>query len=500
LETQLNLIELVAFSISNFFNIYNILAVFFGIIVGIFVGSLPGMTATMSIALMVPLTFNMDPVTSICLLLGVYKGGVYGGSISAILINTPGTAAAAATVIDGYEMAKQGKAGKALKIAIYSSVIADITSDIITILVCVPIASVAIRFGPPEFSMVILFSVTIIGLVSGRSVAKGIIAGFGGLLLATVGLDPIMGTERFTFGSITITQGLAFIPMLIGLYGGSELMVQAESTSEKQRTIVQRSTNYENNRVSWIEFKGCLKSIFRAGLIGTFIGALPGIGSAVSAFVNYGLAKKESKHPEEFGKGAIEGVAAAEAGNNSVCGATMIPLLTLGVPGDTVTAVMLGAFLIQGITPGPMLFEKSAPMVYTIFVGMVFCNFVNFIVAFSGVKLFSKIVKVQKSIIFPIVAILCVVGTYAINNSLFDVICMFLFGILGYFMRRFGFPLAPVNIGFIMGTFLETSVRQSLIISQGNPFIFITHPIALAFLILTILMVFVAFRFLKKLR
>ena len=498
MESQLNIFYLIAYGIANFFTYYNLLAVFLGIIVGIIIGALPGLTATMGVALVVPFTFTMHPVTAICLLLGIYKGGVYGGSVSAILISTPGTPAAAATVLDGYEMAKQGKAGKALKMAIYASVIADVTSDLITIFVCLPIASIAMRFGPPEFAMVILFSITVIGLVSGRSVIKGIIAGLAGLLFSTIGLDPMMATPRFTFGLITLTQGLAFLPMLIGLYGGSEILIQIERLSLESISIAKRSSNAEDNNVSWQEFKQCMKSIFRAGAIGTFIGALPGIGSPVSAFVSYGWAKKESKHPELFGKGALEGIAAAEAGNNAVCGATMIPLLTLGVPGDMVTAALLGAFLIQGLTPGPMLFKNAAPMIYTMFIGMIFCNLVNFAVARLGINLFRRVVQLPKSLIFPVVAILCVVGSYAINNSLFDVLCMFFFCVLGYFMRKFDFPLAPVNIGFILGTLLEEAVRQALIISRGNPMIFINHPIALFFLIFTFIMIWFASRLIKK--
>jgi putative tricarboxylic transport membrane protein len=432
METQYSLLQLLSYGITHFFTIPNLLAVLSGICVGVIVGALPGLTATMSVAIAVPFTFTMHPVTAICLLLGVYKGGTYGGSISAILISAPGTPAAAATVIDGYEMAKQGKAGKALNMAIYASVIADITSDLITILVCLPIATVAMKFGPPEFAMVILFSVTVIGMVSGRSVAKGIIAGFAGLLFSTVGLDPIMATPRFTFGTIIISQGLAFLPMLIGIYGGSEILVQIEDPGKDSRSFIKRSANVSDNRVSWQELKECFGSIIRAGAIGTFIGALPGIGSAVSAFVSYGWAKRKSKHPERFGKGELEGVAAAEAGNNAVCGATLIPLLTLGVPGDTVTAALLGAFLIQGLTPGPMLFKTQAPLIYTVFIGMIICNFVNLIVARLGINLFSKVVLLPKAVIFPIVGILCVIGSYAINNSLFDVFCMFLFSILGY--------------------------------------------------------------------
>lgn len=473
-----------------FFHWSNILAILAGVCLGIVIGAVPGLTVTMAVGLALPFTFKMPPITAICFLLGIYKAGIYGGSVSAILIGTPGTPAAAATVMDGYMLAKKGKAGKALDIAIYASVIADSTSDIILILVAAPIAMFALRFGPPEYFALIVFSLTIIGSVAGESLVKGLLSAGIGLLFATVGIEPIYGYTRFSFGSVNMMGGLQFIPLLIGLFAIPEVIKQyhrakrGETTFQILRTEAARP---EDNRVTWPELRSCLKTIFRGGLIGTFIGAIPGIGAAPSSFLSYNEAKRGSKHPEEFGKGSLEGIAAAESGNNGVCGATLIPLLTLGIPGDVITAVMLGAFMIQGLTPGPLLFQEKAAIIYGIFVGMLLCNIVNFAVAKIAIRFFRQITRIKISYLFPVVFILCVIGTYAVNNSMFDVAVMLAVGIMGYFMYRLDIPATPFVIAFILGSMLEKGLRRSLLISKGDWSIFFQRPIAVAFLILTVL-------------
>ncbi|RLA91229.1 MAG: C4-dicarboxylate ABC transporter permease [Deltaproteobacteria bacterium] len=470
----------------------NIFFALLGITVGIIIGAIPGMTATMATALLVPLTFGMQPIPAIAMLLGVYKGGIYGGSISAILINTPGTPAASATVLDGYPMAQKGQAMKALKMALYASVMADSMSDIILILVAPPLAAIALRFGPPEVFSLVLFALTIIATVSGASLLKGLIAAAFGILFSTIGMDPIAGTPRFSFGYVDMIKGVGLIPMLIGLFAISEVLIQLEKkiSDEIKDIRVKESANPDDNRVTASEMKRCLRTIFRGTGIGTFLGAIPGIGSTLAAFLNYGMAQKASKHPERFGKGEIEGVAAAESGNSAVCGATLIPLLTLGIPGDIVTAVLLGAFMIQGLAPGPLLFKEHSDIIYALFVGLMVCNLGNLVIGSIGIRFFAKVLKVPSRILYPLILILCFVGTFAVNNSLFDVGAMFSFGLIGYIMRKFDYPLAPLLIAFVLGPMIETALRQGLIMSDGSFIIFLQRPISLSFLILTALSIF----------
>jgi len=473
--------------IQTFFHWSNIFAVFTGITTGIFIGAIPGLTATMSVALLVPLTFKMNPVAGLAMLIGVYKGGIYGGSITAILINTPGTPAAAATALDGYPLARQGKGLKALKMAIYASVIADVFSDIVLILVAAPLAMVALKLGPPELTTLLILALTIVGLVSGKSLLKGLLVASLGLLFSTVGMDFMTGTLRFAFGSLEMAKGLPLIPVLIGLFAIPEILVQVEKKVRGAESVVlKKSPLAEDNRVSLQELKGCGKTIFRSAIVGTFIGAIPGIGSVISAFISYGMAKRGSKNPEEFGNGSLEGIAAAEAGNNSVCGATLIPLLTLGIPGDSITAVMLGAFLIQGLVPGPELIGQHPGVIYGLFIALIVGNIANLIIANVGIRFFARIASTSKTIVFPIVAVLCIVGTYAVQNSLFDVKSMLFFGLIGYFMRKFEFPIPPFLIAFILGPMVEDRLRQSLLISGGSPAIFFTSYISLAFVLLTL--------------
>jgi putative tricarboxylic transport membrane protein len=473
--------------IQTFLHWPNIFAVFTGVTAGIFIGAIPGLTATMSVALLVPLTFKMNPVAGLAMLIGVYKGGIYGGSITAILINTPGTPAAAATALDGYPLTKQGKGLKALKMAIYASVMADVFSDIVLILVAAPLAMVALKLGPPELTTLLILALAIVGLVSGKSLLKGLLVASLGLLFSTVGMDFMTGTLRFAFGSLEMAKGLPLIPVLIGLFAIPEILVQVEKKVRGAESVVlKKSPLAEDNRVSLQELKGCSKTIFRSAIVGTFIGAIPGIGSVISSFISYGIAKRGSKNPEEFGNGSLEGVAAAEAGNNSVCGATLIPLLTLGIPGDSITAVMLGAFLIQGLVPGPELIGQHSGVIYGLFVALIVGNFANLTVANVGIRFFARIASTSKTVVFPIVAILCIVGSYAVQNSLFDVKSMLFFGVVGYFMRKFEFPIPPFLIAFILGPMVEERLRQSLLISGGSPAIFFTSYISLAFVLITL--------------
>lgn len=470
-----------------FFTFENVLVVAIGLFVGITIGAIPGLNVPMTVALMLPITFQMAPVTGISLLMGVYKGGTYGGSISAILINTPGAPAAAVTCLDGYPMAKQGKAGKALRAAIYGSVIGEFFSDLVLITVASQVALIALKFGPTEKFALVFFALSTIGVVSSQHKLKGIAAGLTGILFYTMGLDPISGSSRFTFGLINLLGGIPFLPLLIGLFAVSEFFIQIERrvSAPGNEAVAPVSKKREDNYVSWKEFKANIVTIIRSTLIGIGIGALPGSGSAISAFVSYGAAKNASKHPEQFGKGSLEGVFAAETGNNAVTGGALIPLLTLGIPGDAITAIMLGVFLVHGLVPGPDLFIKSGPVIYAVFIGLMVANVLHFFIASLGLKIFIKLLSISRAVLFSVVIIICVAGAFTANSNIFDVYVMIFFGLLGYVMKKFNFPVAPLLMGYILGSLLETSLVQTLILSDGSVLPFFTRPISLFFIILT---------------
>jgi putative tricarboxylic transport membrane protein len=454
-----------------------------GVLVGVIAGAVPGVSATMAVALALPFTFALEPIYGILLLLGVYKGGIFGGSIPAILIKTPGTPASSATTLDGYPMAERGEAGRALGMALYASCIADLISNLSLILLAGWLASFALSFGPPEFFTLILFSLTIIAGVSGESLVKGLIAAASGLLLATVGLDLVYGTDRFSFGDPNLMGGLNFIAVLIGLFALPEIIDFVFRPKEEHHQARQLGGRW----ATLADVRRCLRSIIRGSFIGVFLGAIPGIGGAPAAFLSYAEAQRNSPNRDNFGKGEIEGVAAAEAGNNGVCGATLIPLLSLGIPGDVITAIIIGAFMIHGLQPGPMLFVTHAHMVYALFMGLILSSFLLFAIGSVAIRAFRFVADVPKSLLAPSVLVLCVFGTYAVNNTIFDVAVMFAMGWLGYLMRVLKIPAAPFLIGFILGPLLENSFRQAMLMSGGSPEIFVRGPITWTFWALTAL-------------
>ena len=468
---------------------FDVLAVLvIGMLLGIVVGGLPGLTAAMAVAVLLPISFFVEPVLGIPFLLAITKGAIFGGSIPAILINTPGTGAAAATVLDGYPLAQQGKARKALEMALYSSVIGDTFSDVVTIFIAGAIAAVALLVGPPEYFAIFVFSFAIISCVTGRSVIRGLMAAALGLFLSSVGLDPLIGVRRFTFGSVDLTGGISFIAMLIGIFALSEIFLYGERTrAERKAEDERRVTAWHaegNEPLTLEEFKSCGRTISRSAVVGTIIGAIPGLGQVVSAFVSYGLAHRRSKEPERFGKGSLEGVAAAETGNNAVNGSSLIPLLSFGIPGDIVTAVLFAAFMVQGLRPGPRLFEEHGAIVYSILIAMLLCNALMLVLGHFSLRYVAMIARFPKRAVFPVVAAFCVVGTYALNNSFFDVKVMLVFGAVGYFLRKFDFPVAPLIITFILGQAFESSLGQSLILGDGDLSLFVRRPISLVFLLL----------------
>lgn len=475
---------------SLFLSIENILVIGIGVLIGTIIGAIPGMTTPMGVALALPFTFSLPPVTGILLLLGVYKGGLYGGSLSAILIKTPGTPAAACTVLDGYPLAQKGEARRALDVALYSSCIADFISNLALILFAGVLATFALSFGPPEFFTLIVFSLTIIAGVSGPSLLKGIISACLGLMLATVGLDLIYGTPRFLFDEWQLMGGLSFIPVLIGLFALPEIIHRA---TRRPMPPGARRQNLGKG-ASLADVKRVLRTVFRGSIFGVILGAIPGIGGAPAAFLSYSEARRNSKNPENFGKGEIEGVAAAEAGNNGVAGATMIPLLALGIPGDVITAVILGAFMIHGLRPGPILFEQNQVMIYALFMGIMLSSIYLLGIGKLAIRFFSRLAAVPNRILYPIVFVLCVFGAYAVNNTLFDVLVMLCMGVVGYIMLRFDVPVAPFLIAFVLGPLLEDNFRQSILIGDGDNSIFVRGPITIVFWCLTMLSLFVLIR------
>jgi putative tricarboxylic transport membrane protein len=457
-----------------------------GVACGIMIGALPGLTATMGVALLLPITFGMEAVTGILLLIGIYFGAIYGGSISAILLRTPGTPAAAATTLDGYPMAQGGLAWKALQISTLSSGIGGFLSVIVLIILAPILANFALRFGAPETFALAVFGLSIISSIAGKSMIKGLMAGTLGLLIGTIGLDPITGFPRYTFGEMKLINGIYFIPVMIGLFAAAEAFRSMEKIQVKDQII----SKLQKTRLSIMEAKGLTGTILRSTGIGTLIGMIPGAGGDIACFVAYNEAKRFSKNTDEFGKGALKGVAAPEAANNATTGGAMVPLLTLGIPGDAVTAVLLGALMIQGMQPGPLLFQHHGDVVYSLFWGMLLANLLIIVMGFLGIRFFVKVLAVPKYVITPIILILCVVGSYALQNSFFDVWIMFAAGVIGYFMQRYGFPASPIILALILGPMAESNLRRSLVMSQGDPSIFFTRPITVILLFLAVMTLF----------
>lgn len=474
------------------FTLNTILMIFFGTFLGITVGAIPGLTATMAMAILSPITFFMSPVLGIPFLLGIFKGGLYGGSISAILVNTPGTASAAATVMDGYPLAQKGKAIYALTAALKASIIGDLVGTCILVLVAPQLAKVALKFGPPEIFALILFSITVIALGQTGSLLKAWIATVLGLCLAVIGQDPITGYPRFAFGILGLKMGIEIVSLCIGLFGLSEILIQSEKKIyEGVQQIVSKTMSIKSYLKEEFKFREAihhLPLIIQSSIIGVVIGILPGIGSETSCWMAYTTAKKRAKNPEQWGTGVIEGVLAPETANNIECGTALIPLLTFGIPGDAISAMMLGAFIAQGLRPGPELFLRHYDIILALFITMYFATIAMYVLGHGFIFLFARILNMKRSILYAIVFAFCVAGTFAIKNNLMDVITMFFSGFLGYGLRKFGFPLAPVAIGFILGGMFEVNFRQGMIMGFGSPLIFFLRPISASFLFVTLIL------------
>lgn len=469
------------YAVDAVFSLKNLLLMSIGTIVGMGFGATPGLTVTLGVVMVLPFTFSLSPESAILILTGVYCAGTYAGSISAILINTPGTPSSVATCWDGYQLTKQGKSYEALSIALNSSVLGGLMSAISLLFFAPYIAKFALRFGPPEKFALVFFGLTIISRVSGKDIKKGLLAAFFGLLVSTVGMDPMTGLPRFTFNIMFLYGGIGMIEVFIGLYAIAEIFNQI---SKDTKRIELPKDSVKRKIFSWLNIVPYFKTVVKSSVIGIIVGAIPGTGGSIASFIAYDEAKRSSKNPGSFGKGNPEGVAAAESANNGVTAATLIPTLTLGIPGNAVSAIYLGALLVHGLTPGPQLFVRQADLMYTIIFGFFIANIIMYLQGLVAINWFQKIVAIPRSILLPTLLVMCLVGSYALSNSLYSIVISLIFGCIGYAMIRFKYPTAPMVIAIILGPMAETSLRQSLLLSDGSFTIFFSRPISLFFILL----------------
>ncbi|MEN8172537.1 MAG: tripartite tricarboxylate transporter permease [Chloroflexota bacterium] len=467
--------------LADSFTPYNLLFVLFGVALGQFVGALPGTGPVMAMAIAIPFTFTLSPLTAIAFLVGVSKGGLVGGAIPAVLINTPGTPDAAATTLDGYPLTKKGKPEKAIKMALYSSITGDAFSDIVLITVSPLIAMVALKMGPIEIFALMVFAFSVIAGLVGDSMSKGIASAALGLFCATVGLDPEHSTPRFIFGFFELYDGLPLVSVALGMLAVPEIfrrlsLIRGEITSAVE---IPKARKKEDSRISWAEYWSCRYTMLRGSVIGTIMGAIPGLDSSAAAFMAYATTKQTSKDPDSFGKGNIHGIAATESANSSVSGANLIPMLTLGIPGNIAAALVISAFMIHGVQPGPLLFQEQGRLIYGLFGALMMANIANLATGLLGLRLWSRVIRAPESFIFPTAMLLCIVGVYIASGGLLGVVIMFFFALIGYLMNTLGYSPIVFVIGFFLGERFELTLSQSLNLIDGDPIILLFHPIAL---------------------
>jgi putative tricarboxylic transport membrane protein len=460
---------------------YLIGVILIGTVGGVLVGAMPGLSSTMATALLLPFTLTMEPIPAISLLSALYCAGTFGGSITAILVNAPGAPPAAATAFDGYPLAQQGRAGLALGIATVSSTIGGIFSIVVLIVAAPILARVAYDFGPPEYFALALFGLSMLASISGESAFKNLLGGAFGVLLSTIGMDFTTGVDRFTFGFWELSEGVNFIPVMIGLFAGAEFLTQAGNLD---RTVVRAAVDAVK-LPSWVDFRKTLGTVARSCGIGAFIGLLPAEGGTVAAMIGYNEAKRWARDKSKFGKGDIRGVAGPETANNAATGAAMVPTLALGIPGSATTAVILGALLVHGLRPGPHLFNETPTLLYGIFIAMLLANIMFMGLGLLGAKLFARVTLIPTQFLWPAVFILACIGSYALDQAIMDVWIMVIAGLAGYFLKRFGFSAAPIIMGLILGELVENSLKQSLIIFDHSWLGFLERPIVIFFILLT---------------
>ncbi len=457
-----------------------LLTIVAGIVLGILIGAMPGLSPSMGVALMVPFTYGMSPTLALILLVGIYIGSSYGGSITGIMVNAPGTPSAVVTAIDGFALTRQGKPATALGTSIVASSVGGMFGTLILILFSVPLAAAAVRFHPSEYFAFALFGMATIATLAGDNWGKAFIAMMVGLLIATVGTDPISGAERFTFDKTALSDGFMLIPALIGIFALSEVfrgIEKGEMRLERLGKVSDRWPRFAHYwKLKWVTL--------RSGAIGTLVGVFPGAGATIGSFISYGLAKRFSRDPEQFGKGSPEGVTASEAADSGSVGGAMVPLLALGIPGSATTAVLIGAMMIHDLTPGPQLFIRNPDMIYAIFAAMLIAQFVLLIVGMAGGRLWVMVAHIPKELLYVLITMMALIGSYAVRNSLFDVFACLGFGLLGWILRRYGYPLAPVILGLVLGSIAETNFRRAIMMDGFG--VFFTRPLTLILILLAV--------------
>lgn len=469
-----------------------LLAILGGVLCGIFVGVMPGLSSVMGMSIMLPVALAMDGNKGVLMMLGIFCGAIYGGSITAIMINTPGTANSAATCLDGYPMAhKYHQPGRAISISTTASTFGGLFSALMLLWTSPILSSFALKFSAQESFALALFGISVVASISSENVLKGIMGALIGLLLATVGVDTTTGAYRFTFDTVYLTGGISNIPVLIGLFAFSQGLINVADNFGKHRNKV--SQKLERILPTKEDLVTIFPTLIRSSVIGTIIGAIPGTGGDIASWVGYNEAKRWSKHPEKFGDGAPDGIAAPEAANNAISGGALIPLLSLSIPGDACTAIMLGALMMLGITPGPLLMSESPDKVYMIVIGLFFANVFMGICGFGGIKIFARISSVPEIILTPLIFVFCFVGTFAVNHTVQDIYLMIVCGILGFFLIKMQFSIPPIILGMILGGILEKNLRRALVLSNGDWTTFFTRPISCVFIIIAILSLFYPF-------
>ncbi len=466
------------------FTVNNLLFCFLGVFIGTLIGVLPGIGPVATISLLLPVTYGMDPVTSIILLCGVYYGAQYGGSTTSILVNIPGEASSIVTCLDGYQMARKGRAGAALGMSAFGSFIGG-TASIIGLMLLAPLlARAALAFGPPEYFSLMFFGMTMVIYLCVGSITKGLIMAAAGLALSMVGQDSISGMTRFTLGSITLMDGLGIVPVAMGVFGIGEVLTNLEESITQRDILTSKIKGLLPNLKDWKDSKW---PIIRGGIIGFFVGILPGGGTIIPTFMSYSLEKKLSRYPEKFGTGVIEGVAAPETANNAATGGSMVTLLSLGIPANVSIAVLLGAFIIHGIQPGPLLLAQHPQLFWGTIASMYIGNVMLVILNLPLIGLWVKILKVPYNILFPLILLFCFLGVYSINNNFHEILIMVGFGVFGYLIRKFGYEGAPLLLAMVLGPMVEMAFRQSML--YGDPFILFKRPISMVFLILSLFLI-----------
>ncbi len=483
---------------ASVFTLQNIFLIVVGVAIGIVFGAIPGLSANMAVTLCLPLSFGLKPIPGMLLLVALYLGGISGGLISAILIKIPGTPASIATCFDGGPMADQGRAGEAMGYGVLCSFLGGLFSILVLMFIAPLLAQVALKFGPFEYAAVGIFSLTLVSGLVGKSIVKGLIGAFLGILMASVGSAPIDNAPRFILGIEALGGGFNIIAVMIGIFAVIEVVSAAEKGALPPEEQIPISYELKGLGVKLKDLWHYKWQMLRAAIIGTGIGFLPGLGGSTANVLAYAVAKNQSKYPEKFGTGIPDGVVASETSNNATIGGALIPLLTLGIPGDVTTAILLGALTIHGISAGPLLFKTDGNLVYSIFIGLIVANIAMVVLMYGGLRFFVKLLRIPKHLLLPVVMVLCLVGAFAINNLMFDVWCVLFFGIVGIFLKKANIPFAPIVMGFILGPIIELYLRRASMLSEGSMLPLVTRPIPAVFIIIAV--VFLLLTFFKEAR